>query len=182
MTGEDVPEDSKARRRREEGCQREDAIRGLLKRHGDKRLTIVDVEAVAWELGVSRSTMYRLIIAYRAKGTVSSVEPRALGRRKDAFVLDAKRERLIVSAIQEIYLRPERPTMTYLIEQVRARCAQKGLPLPDRRTIKARVDRIDRRTVALKRKDAKGVKATKAVPGQYAASRCREPFWRENSV
>ena len=61
--------------------------------------------------------------------------------------------------------------MTYLIEQVRARCAQKGLPRPDRRTIKARVDRIDRRTVALKRKDAKGVKATKAVPGQYAASR-----------
>ena len=34
-----------------------------------------------------------------------------------------------------------------------------------------RVDRIDRRTVALKRKDAKGVKATKAVPGQYVTSR-----------
>ena len=115
--------------------------------------------------------MYRLIIAYRAKGTVSSVEPRAMGRRKDALVLDAKREKLIASAIHEIYLKPERPTMTYLIEQVRARCAQQGLPLPDRRTIKARVDRIDRRTVALKRKDAKGVKATKAVPGQYVASR-----------
>ena len=61
--------------------------------------------------------------------------------------------------------------MTYLIEQVRARCAQKGLALPDRRTIKARVDRIDQRTVAVKRKDAKGVKATKAVPAEFAASR-----------
>ena len=169
--GDDVPEESEARRRREEGCRREEAIRGLLKRHGDKRLTIVDVGTVAWELGVSRSTMYRLIVAYRAKGTVSSVEPRAMGRRKDALVLDAKRERLIASAIQEIYLKPERPTMTYLIEQVRARCAQKGLPLPDRRTIKARVDRIDRRRVAVKRRDTKGVKATRAVPGQYAASR-----------
>ena len=168
--GDDVPEESEARRRREEGCRREEAIRGLLKRHGDKRLTIVDVEAVAWELGVSRSTTYRLIIAYRAKGTVS-VEPRAMGRRKDALVLDAKRERLIASAIQEIYLKSERPTMTYLIEQVRARCAQKDLPPPDRRTIKARVDRIDRRKVAVKRRDAKGVKATRAVPGQYAASR-----------
>ena len=127
MSEEDVSTDGQARRRREEGCRREEAIRGLLKRHGDKRLTIVDVEAVAWELGVSRSTMYRLIIAYRAKGTVSSVEPRAMGRRKDAFVLDAKRERLIASAIHEIYLKPERPTMTYLIEQVRARCAQKDL-------------------------------------------------------
>jgi hypothetical protein len=79
--------------------------------------------------------MYRLIIAYRAKGTASSVEPREMDRRKDAFVLDAKRERLIASAIHEIYLKPERPTMTYLIEQVRARCAQKGLRLPDRGTI-----------------------------------------------
>ena len=102
---------------------------------------------------------------------MSSVEPRALGRRKDTLVLDAKREKLIASTIHEIYLKPERPTMTYLIEQVRARCAQKGLPLPDRRTIKARVDRIDRRTVALRRKDAKGVKATKTVPGQYVTSR-----------
>ncbi len=104
--------------------------------------------------------MYRLIMAYRAKGTVSSVEPRAQGRRKDTLVLDANREKLIASTIHEIYLKPERPTMTYLIEQGRGG-AQKGLPLPDRRTIKARVDRIDLRTVALRRKDTKGVKAKK---------------------
>jgi hypothetical protein len=110
--------------------------------------------------------MYRLIIAYWAEGTASSVEPRAMGRRKDAFALDAKRERLIASAIHEIYLKPERPTMTFLIEQDRARCAQKGLPLPDSRTIKARVARIDRRTVAVKRKDAEGVKPTRAMPGE----------------
>ncbi len=172
MVGEDdVPEDDEAHRRREEGCRREEAIRSLLKRHDDKRLTIGAVEEIAQELGVSRPTMCRLITAYRAKGTVSSVEPRAQGRRKDTLVLDAEREKLIASMIHEIYLKPERPTMTYLIEQVRARCAQKGFPLPDRRTIKARVDRIDRRTVALRRKDAKGVKATKAVPGQYVASR-----------
>lgn len=172
MGGEDdVPEDDEASRRREEGCRREEAIRGLLKRHDDKRLSIGAVDEVAQELGVSRSTMYRLITAYRAKGTVSSVEPRVQGRRKDTLVLDAEREKLITSTIHEIYLKPERPTMTYLIEQVRARSAQKGLPLPDRRTIKTRVDRIDRRTVALKRKDIRAVKATKAVPGQYMASR-----------
>jgi putative transposase len=68
-------------------------------------------------------------------------------------------------------LHPERPTMTYLIEHVRARCSRAELSPPDRRTIKARVDRIDRRVAALKRKDSKGVKATTAVPGQYFASR-----------
>ena len=172
MSGVDeVGEDEKAGQRREEGYRREEAIRGLLKRHDDRRLSIGAVEEIAHELGVSRSTMYRLITAYRAERTVSSVEPRVLGRRKDTLVLDAKRETLIAATIHEIYLKPERPTMTYLVEQVRARCARKGLPLPDRRTIKARVDHIDRRTVALKRKDLKGVKATKAVPGQYVVSR-----------
>ena len=61
--------------------------------------------------------------------------------------------------------------MTYLIEHVRARCSRAELSPPDRRTITARVDRIDRRVPALKRKDSKGVKATTAVPGQYFASR-----------
>lgn len=166
-----IPDDEEMHRRREEGCRREEAIRSLLKRHGDKRLTSSDVEAVAWELGVSRATMYRLVSAYRAKGTVSSVEPQTRGRRKDSFVLDRNREKLIARSIKEIYLKPERPTMTYLIEQVQARCVRDGLPPPDRRTIKARVDRIDRRAVAIKRKDSKVIKATKAVPGQYTASR-----------
>jgi hypothetical protein len=49
MSEEDVPGDGQARR--EEGCRREEAIRELLKRHGEKRLTVVDVDAVAWELG-----------------------------------------------------------------------------------------------------------------------------------
>ena len=166
-----IPDDEETHRRREEGCLREEAIRSLLERHGDKRLSISDVEEVAWELGVSRATLCRLVQAYRAKGTVSSLEPRARGRHKDSFGLDRKREKLIALTIREIYLKPERPTMTYLIEQVRARCARGGLPPPDRRTIKARVDRIDRRAVAIKRKHSKVIKATKAVPGQYTASR-----------
>jgi len=83
MVGEDdVPEDDDAHRRREEGCRREEAIRSLLKRHDDKRLTIGAVEEIAQELGVSRPTMCRLITAYRAKGTVSSVEPRAQGAQR----------------------------------------------------------------------------------------------------
>ena len=68
---------------------------GLLERHdGDKRLSIKDVDEVAWELGVSRAMLYRLIAAFRANRTVSSVEPRRRGRRKNAFVLDHRREKL----------------------------------------------------------------------------------------
>src|ERR1700684_595923 len=48
-------------------------------RHGEQRLSIEDVDEVAWELGVSRATLYRLIAAFRANRTVSSVEPRRRG-------------------------------------------------------------------------------------------------------
>ena len=78
MVGEDdFSEDDAAHRGRKEGCRREEAIRSLLKRHDDKKLTIGAVEEIAQELGVSRPTMYRLITAYRTKGTVSAVQPRA---------------------------------------------------------------------------------------------------------
>ena len=40
MREEDAPGDSWSRRRRDEGCQREEAIHELLKRHGDKRVTV----------------------------------------------------------------------------------------------------------------------------------------------
>jgi hypothetical protein len=58
MGGEDdVAEDEEARQRREEGCRREEAIRGLLKRHDDQRLTIGAVEEIAQELGVAISPL-----------------------------------------------------------------------------------------------------------------------------
>ena len=44
MSEEEVSTDGQARRRKEEGCRREEAIRALLKRHGDNKLTIVDGE------------------------------------------------------------------------------------------------------------------------------------------
>ena len=178
---ERVFDDDEKQRAWLEGCRREEAISGLLERHGEKRLSIKDVDEVAWELGVSRATLYRLIAAFRANRTVSSVEPRRRGRRKNAFVLDHRREKLISLAVREIYLKPERPTMTYLIEQVRARCARAELPLPDRRTIKARVDRIDRRVAALKRKDSKR-QSDKGDPRPRQNSRRAKFFCRNRRI
>ena len=57
---ERVFDDAEKQRAWLEGCKREEAISGLLERHGDKRLSMTDVDEVAWELGVSRSTLYRL--------------------------------------------------------------------------------------------------------------------------
>ena len=134
MTGEDVPEDSKARAAKGGGLPaRRSDPRLAEAASATRRLTIVDVEAVAWELGVSRSTTYRLIIAYRAKGNgvIGRAASDGPAQRCPCVGCQARTTDRI-SAIQEIYLKPERPTMTYLIEQVRARCAQKTCRYPTR--------------------------------------------------
>ena len=48
---ERVFDDDEKQRAWLEGCRREEAISGLLERHGGKRLSIADVDEVAWELG-----------------------------------------------------------------------------------------------------------------------------------
>ncbi len=155
----------------QEGCRREEVVRELLKRHKGERLKISDVEDVAWELGISRATLYRLIAVYRRTPTVKALEPKQRGRRKGTLVLDKARHKLIRQTIREVYLKPTRPTLTHLVEQVHLRFAQHGWPLPDRRTIKARVEEITAKVRARKRRDDRAIKATTPVPGQYTASR-----------
>lgn len=154
-----------------EACRREEAIRKLLGRSEGERLKMGDVEEVALDLGVSRATLYRLITAYRQTPTVEALEPRQRGRRKGALILDKPRHDLIRKTIREVYLKPQRPTLAYLVGQVHLRFAQQGWPYPDRRTVKARVDEIERRSAAHKRRDAAAIKATTPVTGQYKASR-----------
>ena len=48
---ERVFDDDERQRAWLEGCRREEAISGLLERHGDKRLSIKDVDEVAWGIG-----------------------------------------------------------------------------------------------------------------------------------
>lgn len=154
-----------------EACRREEAIRELLNRSNGERLKMSDVEEVASELGISRATLYRLITIYRQTPTVEALEPRQRGRRKGTLFLDKARHELIRETIREVYLKPQRPTLTYLVEQVHLRFAEQRWPLPDRRTIKARVDQIEKRLMARKRRDVTAIKATTPVPGQYTASR-----------
>jgi putative transposase len=154
-----------------EACRREEAVRKLLSRSQGTRLKMADVRGVALELGVSQATLYRLIVAYRRAPTVEALEPKRRGRPKGMLVLDKLRDHLIRQTIREVYLKPQRPTLAHLVEQVHLRFAQQSWQLPDRRTIKLRVDEIEKRLTARRRQDASAIKATTPVPGQYNASR-----------
>jgi putative transposase len=130
-----------------EGCRRYQAIRELLGLHRG-RLTTHDVSDVARELGVSRATLYRLISIYRKFGAVDALLPKRTGRRRGTRVLSGKLEEIIRTTIQEAYHARSRPTLTHLVEQVHVRCLESNLPLPHRRTVRARLATAAERELA----------------------------------
>src|SRR5208283_3067417 len=71
--------DEEAEKRWEEACRREEAIRDLIGRNPDG-LKGRDVSELAWELGLSRATTYRMIRLFRAAGTVTSLMDRTRAR------------------------------------------------------------------------------------------------------
>ncbi len=76
---------------------------------------------MAWELGLSRATTYRMIRLFRAAGTVTSLMDRTRGRRHGFRVLDTAREEIIRQTITSFYLKPTRPPFSRLCRQVQVR-------------------------------------------------------------
>ena len=130
-----------------------------------------DVRDVAWELGVSHATLYRLLSIYKAAGTVEALMPRTSGRPAGLRLIDKKVEALIAKCIRDIYLTPNRPTMKCLADEMHAKCADAGLALPDKRTIRSRVLAIAERTRALCSAYAKALKGVTSTPGEHVATR-----------
>lgn len=154
----------------EEACRREEAIRDLLRRYPNS-LTRAAVDDAAWELGLSRASLYRLIRLFRAGSTVTALMPRSPGRPQGLRLLDPKREVVIRQALNEVYLKPTKPPFARLVHEIRTRCLQEGLPPPNWRTIKQRLLDVDVRTRARRRGEATVLKTMAVTPGAYAASR-----------
>jgi putative transposase len=83
----------------DEACRREAAIRNLINRY-PKRLMVTAVDDVAWELGVSRATLYRLVARYRASHTVEGLCGPGRGRREGTRFLNPAQETLIREIIE----------------------------------------------------------------------------------
>jgi putative transposase len=79
--GSDKPPENDDAARWMEGRRRHETIRRLIDRHG-KRLLRSAITDAAWELDVSRATLYRLIELYREFGTVDKLQPAKMGRRR----------------------------------------------------------------------------------------------------
>jgi len=68
-----------------EGCRGYEAIRRLIEDHKPRppKFAVADT---AWELGVSRATLYRLVDIYKSAGTLEALRPKAMGRRAGTWV------------------------------------------------------------------------------------------------
>src|SRR5262245_258009 len=100
-----------------EACRRETAIRDLLNRY-PKRLMVTAVDDVAWELGVSRATLYRLVERYRATRTVEGLCGPGRGRREGTRFLNPAQETLIREIIEREYLKPTKPPFRRVLEHI----------------------------------------------------------------
>jgi putative transposase len=86
-------------------------------------------------------------------------------------MLDTEKEKLIQTILEQEYLKPTRPPLQPVIEQIRGACLERGWRPPTWRTVKARLSLIDARKRALRRKDVAAVRATEPAPGEYVATR-----------
>ncbi len=153
-----------------EACRREDVLRKLVERfpNGLPRTEVADAYGL---LSVSRATLFRLVKRFKTQETVSSLLPQKKGRAAGSKNNGPARDLLIRRTIERVYLTPERATFARLVKEIRLLCVQDGLAPPSWRTVKARLAEFDLRTQALRRHDKRVVAVTKAVPGEYHATR-----------
>ena len=144
--------------------EREDVIRPLAEQG---RLSPTLVQDATRQLRLSRSVLYDLLRRYKQRPQTSSLLPWKRGRATKATFLESTREELLNSSIQDFYLRPERPSLAALLQEVRRRFSEQNLPAPHYRTAPKRIEALDLRLAMQKRE---GVKKAREKLGPVSIS------------
>lgn len=129
------------------------------------------VKDAAWELGVSSTTVWRLLRKFLdGEGRASSLAPGQRGRPKGMSQVNATVETLIEEHLRLYYLKRERASLARVVAEIRIACKIEGLPPPARRTIQRRLDAMDAREVLKARSGAKAARQKfAAVTGVHTA-------------
>lgn len=125
----------------------------------------------AAELGISERQLWRLVRQFETGGeSVTTLLPKSRGRRKGCRMLSAEGERLIVDALDEHYLRKEKPSLAYLQERVAGICREKGLKPIGRDALRRRIEGLGRLQVARRRLGSKKAKALLAPAPEHCTA------------
>ncbi len=95
--------------------------------------------AAARTLGVSVPRVYALLRSFRDHPVTTSLLSHRPGPAKGARLLSAPLESRIEAAIEEVYLKPERPTVKRVWSEVKRTCHAAGMKPPSMKALRARV-------------------------------------------
>lgn len=121
---------------------------------GNNGRTRADVKKVADAVDRNIATVYRWIEDYESTGLLSSLIRKA---RKDTGSkrLNPQVEEIIQQVINELYMDPQRRTVTKVAKEARKRCKQIGLQEPDPQTVSNRILEISEEQRMRRRRGSK---------------------------
>lgn len=98
-----------------------------------------DAEELAQRQGVHVATLYKWLKQYQAAGHVSALVPTKRGRKTGTKLLAVEQERIVESAIEDIYLNKQRHRPQDVIEEVLRRCRLAKVVPPHPNTVRSRL-------------------------------------------
>lgn len=156
----------------EEAVAREAVIRRLASKASPNRAEFLKA---CRDLGLKRSRLYELILAYKARPVASSLLAAQVGTPTGSRRLPDEIEAVISGAIEEFYKSLQKPSINALQKEVRRRCSQRGLRPPCWTTLRDRVAAIDPAELRAAREGARASRQRHhPVPGSYQIDRVYE--------
>jgi putative transposase len=145
--------------------RRERVIRRLIRGDG---AAAKEITLACRALGLSRSSVYRLLTRYRQAAQTSSLLVGHRGTPRQHRRLSVSREAIATRAIEEKFLARPRMTISQLTEEIRNRCLRAALKPVSRKAIEMRIALLDPRLVRRGRHGAKAARdAFGLVGGVY---------------
>lgn len=108
----------------------------------DPYRTRESVQTAAVSEGVSASTLYEWIRAYNASGQLTSLIPQRRGRKHGQTGLDCTLEKIIETAIKDIYLSKQRQRPQDVVDHVAYLCRSAGIQSPHANTVRNRLKKL----------------------------------------
>lgn len=109
---------------------------------GKPRITTADLAEASAALECSKRTVWNLISRYGASGRLCDLVGRQNPRNSGKSHLHEEVEIIISEVIESFHLSHLQPTAVATVQEIRRRCAERGLRLPSRKAIMSRIKRI----------------------------------------
>jgi len=101
--------------------------------------TRADADRIAGEVGVHSATLYKWLKLYQQAGHVSALVPTKRGRKSGTRMLAEEQEKIIESAIEDLYLNKQRHKPQDIIQEVQRRARLAKMTAPHPNTVRNRI-------------------------------------------